>query len=148
MTTDDSIIALNERIIAEFRDNDGKVGPPFENSRVALFHLVGARTGAQRLTPLAYFDVGGHLLIGAGSGGSPRNPDWVHNLRRMGKVTVDLATDTGIRTTAVAPSELTGAERDHAWEQIEAIEPSVRAYAQATAGIRVIPVFRLDEVTA
>ncbi len=145
--TDSEDTSLNDRVIHEFRENAGKVGPPFESAQVALFHLVGAKTGATRLTPLAYFGVDGALLVAGGAGGAPRNPAWVYNLRAMQSVDVELATASGIRETHVAPTELTGAERDRAREQIVSIYPAVDAYANATAGLRVLPAFRYDEIS-
>lgn len=142
---DDESTSLNDRVIQEFRQNGGKVGPPFESSQVALFHLVGAKSGAPRITPLAYFNSDGALLIAAGAGGAPRNPAWVYNLRAMKSVTAELASGSVIHETRFTATELSGAERDRGWDEIVAIYPAVDAYAKATAGLRVIPVFRLDE---
>ena len=53
----------NNKIIAEFRANGGKVGGPFEGATLLLLHHVGARSGTRRVAPLAYFPDGDRMLI-------------------------------------------------------------------------------------
>ena len=40
---------FNDRIIEEFRANQGRVGGPFEGSTLLLLHHVGAKTGKDRI---------------------------------------------------------------------------------------------------
>jgi F420H(2)-dependent quinone reductase len=49
---------FNGKIIAEFRANGGKVGGPFEGSNTLLLHHTGARSGRERVSPLAFQWVG------------------------------------------------------------------------------------------
>ena len=42
---------FNSKIIAEFRENGGKVGGAFGGGDMLLLHHTGARTGTQRITP-------------------------------------------------------------------------------------------------
>lgn len=44
----------NARIIEEFRANEGRVGGYFEGHTLLLLHHRGAKTGRQRVDPLAY----------------------------------------------------------------------------------------------
>ena len=44
--------AFNNKIIAEFRANEGRVGGPFAGAPMVLVHHVGARTGTERVAPL------------------------------------------------------------------------------------------------
>ena len=44
----------NQKIIEEFRANEGKVGGPFENMTLLLLHTTGAKSGLPRLNPVAY----------------------------------------------------------------------------------------------
>jgi len=44
---------FNGQIIAEFRANGGKVGGPFEGADMLLLHHTGARSGTERVSPLA-----------------------------------------------------------------------------------------------
>ena len=50
-------------IIAEFRANGGRVDGPFPGSDILLLHHTGARSGAERVTPLAYQWVGDSLVL-------------------------------------------------------------------------------------
>jgi len=43
----------NDEIIAEFRENGGKVGGRFERQPLLLLHHTGAKSGAERVNPLA-----------------------------------------------------------------------------------------------
>ncbi len=76
-----TINAFNNNIVDEFRANDGKVTGPFTDSNLLLLATTGAKSGQQRVSPLAYFRVGGKLIIIGSFAGAPQNPAWVHNLR-------------------------------------------------------------------
>lgn len=41
-------------IIAEFRANGGRVGGQLQGSDILLLHHTGARSGVERVAPLAY----------------------------------------------------------------------------------------------
>ena len=82
----------NEKIIKEFRANEGRVGGPFTGSPMILIHHVGARTGTERVAPLVYFpQPDGSMLIIASRRGAPTNPDWYHNLKANPKIDVEVA---------------------------------------------------------
>ena len=42
---------FNEKIIAEFRANDGKVGGQFAGANLLLLHTTGAKSGRRRVSP-------------------------------------------------------------------------------------------------
>src|SRR5947209_710888 len=44
----------NQKIIDEFRANHGVVGGPFEGMSLLLVHHKGAKSGKERVNPLAY----------------------------------------------------------------------------------------------
>src|ERR1700742_3014974 len=88
--------AFNKDIIAQFRDNGGKVGGPFENADLLLLTTTGAKSGEQRVSPLAYFDVDGKLIIIGSFAGAPNNPAWVHNLRANPQAHVEAGSNSGI----------------------------------------------------
>ena len=50
---------FNGQIIAEFRANGGKVGGFFAGQPLLLLHHTGAKTGTERVNPLACQQVGG-----------------------------------------------------------------------------------------
>jgi len=70
---------FNGKIIAEFRANGGRVGGPFQGSNILLLHHTGARSGTERVSPLAFQWVGDSFAVFASKAGAPENPAWLHN---------------------------------------------------------------------
>ena len=79
----------NQKIIEEFRANDGKVGGDFEQLPLLLLHHTGAKSGVERVNPLAYQRNGDSLAVFASKGGAPTNPD--AGTRRIPVVVLDRA---------------------------------------------------------
>ena len=103
-----------------------------------LLHHIGARTGIERVTPLACSaQDGDRLVIVASNGGSPTHPDWYYNLKAHPSVEVELGTET---FTALA-EELDDDARDRVWPELVAEAPSLGLFEAMTA--RRIPVFLL-----
>jgi deazaflavin-dependent oxidoreductase (nitroreductase family) len=125
---------FNAAIIDEFRSNEGRVGGIFEGTPLLLLHHVGARSGAQRVNPLAYLRDGDRYVIFASKGGAPSNPAWFHNLIAAPRTTIEVGTDT----LAVTAAEATGEERDRLYAEQAARTPQFSEYAQKTT--RTIPV--------
>ena len=140
MSALDGVNDWNKQIIAEFRANGGKVGGPFEGATMLLLHHVGARSGTERVSPLAYFPDGDRMLIIASAAGAPKNPDWYHNIKATPRVEVEVGTGT----VAVEAQELLGAERDEKWAEITTKAPGFADYQTKTS--RVIPVIALERV--
>ena len=131
---------FNQQIIEEFRANGGKVGGNFERTPLLLIHHRGAKTGIERVNPLAYRDLGGgSLAIFASKGGAPTNPDWFYNLRANPNATIELGAETVEVVARVASDE----ERDRIWEAQKQAFPNFAKYEQL-AGSRKIPVVVLD----
>jgi deazaflavin-dependent oxidoreductase (nitroreductase family) len=128
----------NDKVIAEFRANGGRVGGPFEGAPMILIHHVGAKSGTVRVAPLVYFPQDdGSMVIIASKGGAPTNPDWYHNLRANPVFDVEVGTET----FPVRATEVVGEERDAIWEKVVAERPGFGEYQQKTT--RTIPVLRL-----
>jgi deazaflavin-dependent oxidoreductase (nitroreductase family) len=128
---------FNAQIIEEFRANDGRVGGMFEGTTLLLLHHVGARTGTNRINPLAYDRDGDRYVIFASKAGAPTNPDWYHNLKAHPDVSVEVGTDT----IGVVATEATGDERDRLFRHQAERSPSFAEYEAKTD--RVIPVIVL-----
>jgi deazaflavin-dependent oxidoreductase (nitroreductase family) len=128
----------NRRVIEEFRANDGKVGGTFEGMDLLLLHHVGARSGTERVNPLAFQQVGGSYAVFASKGGAPTNPDWFHNLVAHPNVSIEVGSERHDVTARVA----TGEERERIWSAQKAAIPGFADY-EKTAG-REIPVVVLD----
>ena len=129
--------AFNQSLIEEFRANGGKVGGRFAGRPVVLVTATGAKSGRRLTLPLVYLQEGDRRFIFASKAGSPRNPDWYHNLVANPNVTVEIGTETYEATAKV----ITGAERDQLYaKQVEAA-PNFGEYQEKTT--RVIPVIEL-----
>jgi deazaflavin-dependent oxidoreductase (nitroreductase family) len=131
---------FNSTIIKEFRENDGKVGGPFDGAPMILVHHVGARTGAERVAPLMYLREGDRIFVFASKGGADENPAWYHNLVANPRTRVELGTET----FDVVASVLTGAERDEIYAKQAAARPQFGDYQRKTQ--RAIPVVELKRV--
>jgi deazaflavin-dependent oxidoreductase (nitroreductase family) len=128
----------NAKIIAEFRANAGRCGPPFESADMVILHTRGARTGKPRENPLCALLDGGRIVLFASKAGAPTNPDWYHNLKANPDVEVEHGTER-FRARAV---EVTGPERDALYARQASRAPQFAEYAKKTS--RTIPVVVLD----
>ena len=129
----------NQKIIDEFRANGGTVQTMGFGRSLVLLHHVGARTGAERVTPLAAVrPADGEWFLAASKGGAPTNPAWFHNLVAHPDVSIE---DPDEGAVAVRADVLQGDERDSAWARFEAMSDGFAQYQRGTD--RVIPVVRL-----
>jgi deazaflavin-dependent oxidoreductase (nitroreductase family) len=134
--------ARNEKVVAEFRANEGKVGGPFEGAPLVLMHHRGRKSGQEYVNPAMYLaDAGDEdaIYVIASQGGAPSNPDWYYNLTAAGEGTVERGTET----YDVTVRELTGEDRDRVYGEQASRYPGFADYAERTAGIRTIPVLEL-----
>lgn len=132
----------NQQVIEEFRANDGRVGGDFEGRTLLLLHHRGAKTGAERVNPLAYQRLADDAVaIFASKGGAPTNPDWYHNLVANPDATVEIGAESFPVTARVAG----GGERTEIWERQKRDWPGFADYEAKTKGIREIPVVVLDK---
>src|SRR5271156_3126431 len=104
----DFVKAFYNNIVDEFRANDGKVAGPFADSDLLLLTTTGARSGQQRVSPLAYFRIDGRLIIIGSFAGAPVNPAWVHNLRANPQAHVEVGTDAFDVTAPPPPAAQPG----------------------------------------
>ena len=132
----------NQQVIQEFRANAGRVGGPFEGRTLLLLHHRGAKTGIERINPVAYQRLSeDSVAVFASKGGAPTNPDWYYNVVANPHVTVELGTDTFPAKARIAE----GAERESIWERQKRDSPRFAEYEKKTEGIRDIPVVVLDK---
>ena len=129
---------FNQRIIAEFRANEGRVGPPFEGAPMVLLTTTGAKSGKQRTTPLVYLPNGERVVVFASKAGAPTDPDWYRNLVANPDVTVEVGTEKYEATAVVTGGE----ERDGLYAQQASKFPNFAEYEKKTD--RVIPVVALE----
>ena len=129
----------NQQIITEFRENEGVVGGMFDGIPLLILHSTGAKSGLERLNPLAYQQVGDSWAIFASKAGAPTNPDWYHNL----VANPDASIEVGTESVAVRARDAEGDERARIYDAQKAAVPQFAEYEQS-AGDRVIPVVVLD----
>lgn len=132
----------NTKIVNEFRENEGRVGGPFEGAPIVLVHHVGRKSGKQTISPMMYLadaDDPALSYVFASKAGAPTNPAWYYNLLAAGTATVEVGTET----YDVTVSEVTGADRDRIYGEQARRYPGFADYAAKTEGIRVIPVLAL-----
>jgi deazaflavin-dependent oxidoreductase (nitroreductase family) len=130
--------AFNRQLIEEFRANEGKVGGMFAGAPLLLLTTTGAKSGQQRVAPLAYTTDNGRLVVIASKGGAPTHPDWFHNLRANPEATIEVGTET-FPVRAIFPE---GAERQRLFDQMAAQMPNFAEYQRNTT--RKLPVFVLE----
>ena len=108
----------NAKTVAEFRANEGRVGGNFEGAPMVLLHHHGRTSGREYVTPVMYLphdtepDI---IYVFATKAGAPTNPDWYRNLAAAGDGTIE----RGTQTYKVAVRELTAAERDRIYAELE-----------------------------
>ena len=127
----------NQKIIDEFRANGGKVGGPFEGKSLLLLHTIGAKSGQERVNPVACIRDGGNLVVIASKGGAPNHPDWYYNLLAHPEVSVEVGTEPLKVRAQVAPEP----ERTRLYEKMVDMMPGFDDYRRKTS--RVIPVIVL-----
>ena len=127
----------NKKIIEEFRANGGKVGGNFAGRTLLLLHTTGAKSGEERINPVAYTKDGERLVIIASKGGAPKNPDWYYNIVANPQITVEVGTEKFAvdSTVAVEP------ERTRLYDQMVEVMPGFGEYRLKTT--RQIPVIVL-----
>lgn len=118
-----------ERVVAEFRANSGKVGGYHEGMPLLLLTTTGARSGRRRATPLTYLPDGGRYIVAAAGAGTPGHPAWYHNVVAHPDVTVEVGGETFAATAATAA----GAERESLYERCAAEYPQLVDYQARTS---------------
>ncbi len=129
--------SMNDKAIAEFRANEGRCGPPFEDTPIVLVTMKGAKSGRELCSPLAYSTDGEDVIVIASMGGAPNNPNWYHNLVANPDVVLEVGTDRYDATAVLTEGE----ERERLYAAQAALLPIFNRYAEKAAP-RVIPVFR------
>jgi deazaflavin-dependent oxidoreductase (nitroreductase family) len=128
----------NDKVIAEFRANQGRVGGQFEGAPLLLLHSTGAKSRQERVNPVMYQAVGNGFAVFASKAGADTNPDWYHNLRAHPQARIEVGTQTLDVTARVLDAD----EREPIWEEQKARYPGFADYETKTD--RVIPVVMLD----
>ncbi|HVB05145.1 MAG TPA: nitroreductase family deazaflavin-dependent oxidoreductase [Acidimicrobiales bacterium] len=131
-------LEYNAATAEEFRANGGRVTGDFEGRPLLLLTTTGARTGAERTSPLIYTMDGDRYVVTAAAGGAPQHPAWYHNLVAEPRVTVEVGSEKfGAR--AIEPG---GEERERLFAERCVATPNFRIYQDKTE--RRIPIIVLE----
>jgi deazaflavin-dependent oxidoreductase (nitroreductase family) len=133
---------FNQRVIREFRENAGQVGPPFDGAPVTLMHHLGRKSGTEFISPVMYLaddQDPDTIYVFASNAGQPPNPSWYYNLTTAGEGVIEV----GTQTYTVTVEDVQGAERDRIYAEQAARNPGFADYEKSTTGIRTIPVLAL-----
>jgi deazaflavin-dependent oxidoreductase (nitroreductase family) len=119
-------------------------GNTFQGMDILYLETVGAKSGKERQTPLAYFhaeDAENSWLIVASLGGAATNPAWYHNLAAHSD---QVGVEVDGHRYKVAAEQLDGERREKAWQRIVSSQRRYAEYQEKTD--RVLPVIRLSRI--
>jgi len=122
------------------RVSGGRLDSALGTIPVAVLHVRGARSGAERKVPLLYFNDGEDVILIASSYGRPKTPSWYFNL----KANPDVRLEAKGRSGSYRAQEVEGPERDRLFDEARKIYRGYTNYESRTEGIRRIPVMRLS----
>jgi len=128
---------FDERNIAEFRANHGRVGGQFEGAPLLILHSTGAKSGEPRTNIMMYLADDDRYLIFASKAGADDNPAWYWNLKAHPDVRIEVGDDI----IDVRATELDRGERDRKYALQAQRYPGFAEYEEKTS--RVIPVIAL-----
>jgi deazaflavin-dependent oxidoreductase (nitroreductase family) len=124
--------------VALYESSGGAKGTTLRGMPVVVLTSTGARSGKVRKNVVMRVEHDGSYAVVASLGGSPKNPEWYHNLVAHPEVELQ---DGPERHDYVARA-VHGAERDLWWERAVAAYPDYAEYQTRTD--RVIPVLVLE----
>ncbi|TAN32542.1 nitroreductase family deazaflavin-dependent oxidoreductase [bacterium] len=132
---------FNRALIQDLRAHGGKAtAGPFVGRDVLILTTKGAKTGAERETPLAYSRDDGRYVVIASKGGAPTHPAWYHNLVAHPTVTLEVLGDRfDARAHAVDGEDYERLYAEHARTM-----PAFNEYRRKTS--RKIPVVVLERI--
>jgi deazaflavin-dependent oxidoreductase (nitroreductase family) len=128
--------------VALYRRSSGRLGghlPGWPAARILLLDHVGAKSGAQRTSPLMYHQEGGVIAVVASKAGQPTHPAWFHNLKANPGTRVQIGPVIRNVRARVATDE----ERERLWPKFVAFYPGYEFFQQNAKG-RKIPIVILD----
>ncbi|MCV7030677.1 nitroreductase family deazaflavin-dependent oxidoreductase [Mycobacterium sherrisii] len=109
-----------------------------KNRPIVLFTVTGAKTGLKRYVPLMRVEHNGHYAMIGSTGGAPKDPAWVANLRANPTVSVQ----DGDRVFEGTARQVVGAERETWWQRGVEAYPHYTTLQSLTE--RKIPVFVVE----
>jgi deazaflavin-dependent oxidoreductase (nitroreductase family) len=137
-TDPEAMKTMNTGLITAFRAAGGRLGGAFEGVPLLLLTTIGARHGRACTTPVNYTRYGAGYVVVASKSGSPRHPDWYHNLRAHPEATIELPG----ATLPVRARITRGIQRQRLFDRHAAVLPNFALYQHRTT--RELPVIVLE----
>src|SRR5215467_1975658 len=120
-----SMSEINVDVIEQFRTNNGVIhSGMFKGARLLLLTTTGAKSGKQRINPLAFTRDGNNYVIIASKGGSPTHPDWYHNILANPEVRLEVATQSGVDQFRARARIAEGDERQRLYDAQARVMPN------------------------
>lgn len=137
----------NADVINDFRSmrgtsKDRLVEGMFPHDSLVLLHTTGARSGRERVNPLAIWRDDHRIYVTGSAGGAPQHPAWFYNVLANPDVTVEIGDET---FRGRAHNIENRAEHDRIYQKFIDMAPQFAEYERSTGG-RVIPVVAIDLV--
>lgn len=134
-------LTFNEKIIEEFRENEGKVAM-FSGLPMIVLHTIGRKSGNIFLVPLVLtIKKDGEMVLFGSFAGAKDDPAWAHNLREKPEIDVEVGTEK----FATRIEELPAEEAKKACEITASNNKTFAGYMESAAP-RDIPVFRIHRL--
>jgi deazaflavin-dependent oxidoreductase (nitroreductase family) len=128
--------SYDENLIAEYRKTGGNMG----GRSLLLLTTIGAKSGQERVKPLAYTTDNERYIIIASKAGAPDHPAWYYNILANPVMKVEI----GSETFQVRASVAQGQERERLFANMVAQMPQFAEYQQKTS--RQLPVIILERI--
>jgi len=132
----------NSDVIVAFRRDGGKVGGPYAGLDLLLLHHIGAKSGAERVTPLLYWPAtAASVAVLASNFGADRHPAWYTNLLANPLATVEIGREAWTVRARIATTD----ERVDLLDHMTTTTPGVaHALHRTQRSIPVVILERLD----
>ena len=132
---------FNEKIIEEFRTNEGRVAM-FAGLPMIVLHTIGRKSGNTLLIPLVLtVKKDGEMVLFGSFAGASKDPAWAHNLRANPEIDVEVGTEK----YAVRIEEMSADEAKEACRITASNNDTFKGYMESAAP-RDIPVFRVHRL--
>jgi len=98
--------AFNEKLIVEFRANQGELSGSMAKSKLLLLTTTGAKSGRQRTTVMGYRRAGDRYVTIASNNGNDVAPMWFRNLLADPVATIEVGPETlKVKARVATPQE-------------------------------------------
>ncbi|MUL81941.1 MULTISPECIES: nitroreductase/quinone reductase family protein [unclassified Mycolicibacterium] len=123
-------VILDRQVIEEFRRRESVVkSHGLEKITVALVTTVGAKTGAERISPLTYTTEGDDVIVVASDYGSSSHPGWYYNIMANPKVRVEIGAQPYEANATILTD---GPERQRLWDDRVRQFPNFKEFQDKT----------------